>query len=491
MIKNITILLFALLFFSYTYIHQKRFDGPTSVSRLDLLHSIVKHRTFSIDAYHHNTPDKAVYERRYYSDKAPGTVALAFPPFLLSVIILTILGIDLDSKTGWLFSSWMACAGSIAIITAAGGCALFNWLSRYVAPRYALITTVAIFIGAAPLPYSTWMFSHSLVVGLITISLWAIEQENNKMETVNTIASQVETQQSTTQNKISWIKNNKWDLLAGFACGLAIASEYSSGLIIIGIFIWLFTIKKRRVIPFCIGIIPPLLLIPLYSYLCFGNPFTLPYSHQASFPAMREGLFAIKLPNIVTAYNLTFSACRGLFFWTPFLLIAFVGYYYLLNKSVSLFWLTYAVPVLQIIVISGRVWDWQAGPTLGPRLLAPLLPLIALPCAYGTQKLPRIGILLAILSIGLTSLGTVTNACCPGEITNPLVEIHLKALAKGDFSPNLGMVIGLPSYLSIALYYIVIFGGILYLWFKLPDKTDLKSINNCNIQEQEEQKINE
>lgn len=66
-------------FFSYIYSHQKHFDYPTPVSRLNLLHALFTERTFQIDAYHKNTPDKAVFKGHYYSDKAPGTVVLAAP----------------------------------------------------------------------------------------------------------------------------------------------------------------------------------------------------------------------------------------------------------------------------------------------------------------------------------------------------------------------------------------------------------------------------
>ncbi len=81
--------LFALLFFAMGYVHQKKFDAPTPVSRLD------------INPYHLNTLDKAKFEGKYFSDKVPGTVTLAFLPFAISYAVLAIAGIDLDSEIGW------------------------------------------------------------------------------------------------------------------------------------------------------------------------------------------------------------------------------------------------------------------------------------------------------------------------------------------------------------------------------------------------------
>jgi hypothetical protein len=213
------------------------------------------------------------------------------------------------------------------------------------------------------------------------------------------------------------------------------------------------------------------LLIPAYSYACFGNPFILPYSLQASFPAMQEGLYAIKWPDATTAFNLLFSPTRGLFFWTPFLLMAGFGYAEMFRRSPGLFWLTYLVPLVQIVVISGRVWDWQAGPTLGPRYLAPILPLMALPCALGVERWPRFGAMLAVYSIAITTLATLTDACPNGHIYNPLTELHIPLFLKGEFSPNLGMVLGLPPYASVALFYAILIGGFWWIWRGLPKES--------------------
>jgi hypothetical protein len=202
----------------------------------------------------------------------------------------------------------------------------------------------------------------------------------------------------------------------------------------------------------------PLLLIPLYSWLTVGSPFVLPYSYQASFPEMKEGLYAIKWPDLTTACNLLFSPARGLFFWSPFLLCAFLGYPSLLCRSPRLFWLTYTVPALQVMVISGRVWDWPAGPTLGPRYLAPILPLLAIPCAFGAQRFPKVGLVLGGYSVLITTIATLTDACpFYHKHPNPFRDLQIPMLLKGEFSPNLGTVLGFPLYASVALFYAILF----------------------------------
>lgn len=462
-IKNPKVILamFGLLFAAMIYVHQKNFDGPTPLSRLDLLHALVLQGSLRIDAYRTNTPDTALYKGHHYSDKAPGTVALALPAFWFSAAILSASNTSLDSKQGWFVSSWVTCAGSLAMITAIGGCALFVWLCWYVSSWASLITTLALFLGAAPLPYATMLFSHSMVVGLLALSIWAID---GNLE------------------KIQWQARFRFrDLLAGFSCGWALASEYTAGIVILGIAAWLISLSPRRIIAFGIGGALPLALIPMYSWACFGNPFLIGYRLSSSFPEMKDGLYSITSPNFNTAFNLLLSPTRGLFFWTPFLLMAVAGYYTLAACSSRLFWLTYITPLIHAVIISGRSFDWQAGPTLGPRYMAPILPFLALPCAVGVLRFPKVGVALAACSIGVTSLATLTDAAPNPGLRNPLVELHIPLFLNTEFSPNLGILSGLPGYLSVLLYYILLVGGIGWVWRLLPKDGYLQSTDPQNV----------
>jgi hypothetical protein len=83
----------ALFLFAFVYVHQKHFDSLTPVSRLDLLHALVNQGSFRIDVYHRNTTDKAVLDQHYFSDKAPGTAALAFPAFAAAAGLLRTAGV--------------------------------------------------------------------------------------------------------------------------------------------------------------------------------------------------------------------------------------------------------------------------------------------------------------------------------------------------------------------------------------------------------------
>ena len=425
--------LFLTLWLAYVFVHQVRFDGATPYSRLALLHSLYMEHTVVIDSYHERTSDKALYKGHYYSDKAPGTVVLCLPAFFASALLANTMKIDVDSPEGWLMTSWLSCAFSIALVTALGGVACYRWLAHWAGHTTALMATLALYLGAAPYPYATMMFSHAFVIGLISIALWAIDRDEF----------------SSTEPR------RRSDWMAGFALGFALASEFTAGLVIVGVGIyWISRRGWRRVACGFLAAIPPLLLIPFYNYLCFGDPWTLGYAHQATFPQMKQGLFGIQGPNLVIAYKMLFPPSRGLFFWTPFLLLSVLGYAALYKPGKAIFRLALSVPILQVLVISGYVWDWPAGWVLGPRYLAPMLPILILPAALAAGRYSYIGIYLAGLSILLTGLATHINAAPPAEpeILNPLLEMYLPALEQGVCSYNLIKLIGMGGHASMLFF---------------------------------------
>ncbi|MEK7676968.1 MAG: hypothetical protein AAB676_14140 [Verrucomicrobiota bacterium] len=478
--------------------HQSHFNSATPVSRLDCLHALVSGGTLAVDRWRTNTPDLAFANGHYYSDKAPGTIVLALPGFLAGCAFLKASGEQLESKRGWLITSWTACAG-IALITAFGMIRLSGLLGALTKLQVGWLTAAAVWFGAAPLPYSTLLFSHAHVVACISLGLVALSKaypevfglngfkawasnpyerssRGNEAQISRPSGSSALPVASRSQREEAYSTKASKLALAGFAFGWALNSEYTAGLVVVGILVVIVGRNWGDYRWVSLGMIGPLLLIPLYSWLTVGSPFVLPYSFQASFPEMKEGLYAIKWPDLATAFNLTFGPARGLFFWSPFLLCAFLGYAGLLEKSRRLFCLTYLVPVLHLAVISGRVWDWPAGLALGPRYLAPMLPLLALPCAFGVQKFPKLSLLAAAYSILITTMATLTNACPPyNSHPNPLFDFHIPLWLQGEFSPNLGMVLGLTPFASVALFYFILLGGIGWLWRALGREEQTES----------------
>lgn len=422
-----SLLLGALVLVTYAWVHQRNFTFATPVSRLLLLHAIVDDHSLAIDRCADKTPDKALAGGHYYSDKAPGTAALALAPFAITHRLLR----QPDSKSGWLATSWVACVVALAVPTALGAVALFGWLGRFVARRIALTVTLALFLSL-PWPYVTAMWSHGLVVGLIAVAVWAVNL-------FGPVPSQ----------------GRLW--LAGLCLGWALASEYTAGVVIVPLAGWI-VVKRPGWWRAAVAGVLPCLLIPAYSWATVGSPFTLPYSYQASFPEMERGLYAIQWPDLETTGRLLVSPTRGLFFWAPFLLLALA-----MRSPAGTPWLTLGVPFVLLVIIGGRTWDWEAGWCIGPRYLIPAIPLLALPCALAFSRWPAIGWPLAILSVAIMGVAVVGDAHPSKEHWAPLWDLHVPNLRAGKIGYTLGPAWLLP---------VVIAGGWWLLWRYCEDRRD-------------------
>ena len=419
---SISFLLFLLLFGMSSYVHQNYLAG-LSASRLDLLHTIVRKGRVEIDTWHENTVDKAMYDGHYYSDKAPSTVILALPSFFVGVKLLEFRGADLDSDSSWLFLSWFSTVFSVGIMTALGGVFAMHWLRSFVSTAIATTSSIIIFIGGLPFANASYLVSHGITVSMGFATFLLLKP--------------------LLLSSPSGSLSSKRLLGAGFCCGIVLAGEYTAGIILTSIFLWVLKSQKSRALYFCLGALPWVFTIPAYSWLCLGTPFELPYSYQASFPAMEEGLYAIKLPNAEIAWRLLFGPMRGWFFWSPFLLMAVPGFVYFQRNFPVLASVTYVLVMVQIIVISGRVWDWQAGWTIGPRYFSPILPWIAMPAVIAFSKHKRMGCFLGILSLLATGMASLVDGTPKYIYKNPLFERHFPALWQGECTFNLGSVIGI------------------------------------------------
>jgi hypothetical protein len=422
------------------------------LSRLDLLHALVVQHTFNIDAYQTNTVDKATSDGHFYCDKAPGTVFLALPSFYISTRILSAMGIQIDSEKGWFWSERITVLTSISALSAVGSVCLFLWLQGFVRSRCALLCTFVASFGSVMFPYSTIMMSHGLVIGLFAIALlslrlgWTLNEESQD------------------EHGFAWR-----DFLGGLACGMAVACEYDAGLVACGILIAVFAASRRRGCRSTVGAIPPLLLIPFYNWACVGNPLWLPYGHEEVFTEMHSGFYGIHAPNGYNVIHLTFSPERGLFFWTPFLLLAMPGYYFLLGRDRSMFFLCYLAPLGHVFVLSGY-YTMEAGSTLGSRLLAPVVPLLILPAGIAASKMPRVALLLAILSMAGMGISTFVNLQMPSGEANPLFNYYLPQLLAGNLDTAFGRAMGLHQPWGALPVLLLVLAGLTFVWKRVAQK---------------------
>jgi len=503
--QTAALLLFSILIAAFGYFNR---PGWNQNSRLDVLHAIVMKGKLAIDDYHTNTGDKAIFNGHFYSEKAPGIIPLALPAFVFSLFVTESRGLFIDAPQGWALSAWMTTVGTTGVLTALGGVATFALLAAHLKRRDAFLVSLFLFLGTIAFPYATMLFSHAAVIGLIAIAQWAVFAPQGtsadrgkvfaclkhwlpKLVGILLCALGVITAVGLLLPEgislallaflalggflllvlagltfyVSWHERamrkgrDLWpptrDILAGVCLGFAIASEYPAAIAAGGILLLAAWIPSERPLRIIAAAIPPLLLIPLNNFAVTGNIFSLAYVGHASFPVWHTPLLGFRKPALNSFIGLLFSEYRGLFFWSPFLLLVFVGW---IDRRLPpvVRWVSVGVLFLTTLSISA-IPTWEGGGAIGPRYIAACIPLLALPVAWGFRRLKRMGILLGTLSVLLMLLATAIGPISSEFERYPLQNIYLKAFPVGiDGAWNLGGRMGLSGMVSLLPLLIVV-----------------------------------
>src|SRR5262249_29154068 len=96
------------------------------------------------------------------------------------------------------------------------------------------------------------------------------------------------------------------------------------------------------------------------------------------------GFMSLTLPSLANIYGLTFSPIRGIFLLSPFLLLAFWGFYYMWQERKDLHdvAIVFVLVVIAFFFYNSSSAMWWGGFTVGPRYLVPMLPFLCLPIIF-------------------------------------------------------------------------------------------------------------
>ncbi|MBI5671542.1 MAG: hypothetical protein HZC41_26420 [Chloroflexi bacterium] len=161
-------------------------------------------------------------------------------------------------------------------------------------------------------------------------------------------------------------------------------------------------VSLRQIAAFVLPVLTALALLGLYNWVRFGSPASSGYHFAAG-----EGFTQ---PVLVGLYGLTISPYRGLFWYSPILLLALPGWLMLRRRAPWLAWLALALATLQLLAFASW-WSWHGGIAWGPRFLVPALPLLALllaplvEAAWRSRLLALVIAAFAGLSSGVQILG--------------------------------------------------------------------------------------
>jgi len=109
-----------------------------------------------------------------------------------------------------------------------------------------------------------------------------------------------------------------------------------------------------------VGLVPAL----LYHQLAFGAPWLTGYTFKADtgFQAIHaRGVLGVSLPSLEALWGVLFSARRGLFFFSPILLLAPIGLWQIFRRRRFRDVAPLTVAITVYVLFAAGFVDWEAG----------------------------------------------------------------------------------------------------------------------------------
>jgi hypothetical protein len=415
-------------------------SAPNERTRAYLSVALVEERSLAVDKplqrFGH-VLDLASHDGHYYTDKAPGSSLLAAPVYAALRATKKPEQLTIELILNAIRSFLMLPAGLLGFLA-------LRWLLRRLAVSEPSIDLVSLSyaLGSVALHYSTAFYGHVLVASCVLLSLlaWA---HTGALSVRSSVPARLAP------------AGYRGALLAGAAAGLAGLIEYQAVVLSALLFIPACNFGLRRLFghaaAFALGALPFAALLLLYNKRAFGSPFELSYHHLVD-PSLQAlhgaGLAGATKPTLAAFSGLLFSAHRGLFATSPLLGVGLVTLL-LPNPRMSLTLralLVLAASYFLVIVASSSVWF--GGWSYGPRLLIPLLGLLAVALGLWLDRFRA----RALVTVPLAACALFGLVCCqlmqvtfsepPPEVAQPLIQSALPMLKAGLVAPNLGCKFG-------------------------------------------------
>ena len=226
-------------------------------------------------------------------------------------------------------------------------------------------------------------------------------------------------------------------MAAGIAAGMALSCFYVCALTAVILPAIAYRYHRRTAARFILGVVPFTILMAIYQWICFGSPFRTSVEASTQFTDSSLIFGVIRVPSVEALYGITVSPYRGLFFVSPVLLLAFVGFSAM--KRDRRFWsLVVLVSAYVLTITSFNGWD--GGWAFGPRYLVPIVPLLGI--AMMATRLRPWWIVAAILSVGLNFIATATDPMPSTNLAHPVSRYLVPAFFTGHIGERTRRSIG-------------------------------------------------
>lgn len=419
--------------YAWPFPHFEFLHSPNELSRLYQVRAIVDDHTLAVNAQverYGPMGDLSEARGRLFPNKAPGISLLGVPVY--AALRAARGGADRVPNRALLYFLRLFCCALPTLL-------LLRPLRRYAARvsgdvRAADAAVLTYAFGTLALPYSLLFFSHQLSANLAVGAFLALERARQSPRAPGL------------------------QLFAGLLAGYAVVTEYTLAPVAAMLFVYGVATGRDRLpaaARVAVGALPCVLVLAWYHTSAFGSPLATGYQfvqNQTFAGWHAQGLMGVTWPRAASLAGNLFSAGRGLFAFSPALLVALWGLRAQLREAPADGVLALAVTAFYLFLAASFVyegWGWM----LGPRHLAPLAPFLVAPLACAIALLRRRAPrgpawnLLGGVSAGLCAGSILVNGLCtavfphiPDEFSAALAHLVWPLATSGHLPYNLGEV---------------------------------------------------
>jgi hypothetical protein len=188
-----------------------------------------------------------------------------------------------------------------------------------------------------------------------------------------------------------------WAGRAGLPLALAVAARHADVALALPIALGVAVRWPRRIPAFLLWSLPAVLFVLGYQAAYFGSP--LAHGFGGALAARFDETWG------VGQLGLLVSPAKGLLVFTPVAVVALYGLVRRFRQGDSWTPLTLGGAALAHLLFIGRWSEWHGGESYGPRMMTDAMPLLFVFLPAGFDALPRLGPVLAGLSIVVQALG--------------------------------------------------------------------------------------
>jgi hypothetical protein len=472
-LTKVAAMVFFLLALTYAYFYQE--PGSNGNTRLALTMAIVKERRLNIDTFishGYTTGDLAIYQGKYYTDKAIGSSVLGAVVYYPIFRILNHFGIPLSLPDENHLLTFLV----LGLPSAIAGTLIFIMCEFLSKSRFrAFIVTLAIALGTMCFPFSVNFFGHQLAASFLfgaffMIFLIKIQQDQVKLK-------------------------NFYIFLIGLLLGLALLTDLTTAVVVLPLIVYYFYVLWTRkllrrvaawVIP-AIGGLLPILVMVAYNFQVYGTPFAIGYQYlfDPTFKqAMAQGIMGIGLPRLDVLFYETLHPAQGIFWQSPVLIMTLVGGFFMLRKKQFRAELAVtAITCGAYLLLNAGYYMWWGGDSFSVREIVPMLPFLCLPLIFVPRKIFPIVIVLTFVSVAQMGIVAASEIGVPGHYFTTIsssgffeftaiYDYCLKQLIAGKFAWNIGLAFfNLKSWTSLLPISIAVLGATLFMAF-YPTRMD-------------------